>query len=221
MHRFSRRQFVAAGVALTAGSAGCLSSGGDSTTPTEELGTIADSTTPTGDGTLPTPVAGDPEADVTVAAYEDYACPHCATYSLEVFPQLASDYLESAQVRYEFHDYPIPVDQTVSYQAANAARAVQANAGSQAFFEYTEALFANQRSLGPDTYASLADEFSVDGGTVREAATNERYSQTITEDRQRGDDRGVDSTPTVFVDGTSVQPDYESLQTAIEDALGQ
>ncbi len=220
MQRFSRRAFIAGGVAVATGSAGCLS-GGDEQSGTPALGDIAATSTPGDDGTLPSPVAGDPDADVTVAVYEDYACPHCATYSLDVFPQLASEYLEPGTVRYEFHDFPIPVDATVSWQAANAARAVQAAAGPQAYFEYSEALFRDQSNLGPEQYASLAEEFDVDGETVRQAATGERYNETVSADKQSGKDRGVTGTPTVFVDGSPVEWQeiaYEPVREAIESA---
>jgi len=243
MTRFSRRAFIAGGVTLTAASAGCLSGGEETAEPTEaggggettteaggggemtaeptESGSIAETTPPSGEQSLPTPVAGDPDADVTVAVYEDYACPHCKTYSVQVFPQIANEYLESGTIRYEFHDFPIPVDQTLSYEAANAARAVQANLGSQAFFEYSEKLFRNQRSLNRSTYASLAGDFDVDGATVRQAATEQRYQQTIDEDRQGGVDRGVRGTPTVFVDGSPVEwreIAYQPVKDAIENA---
>jgi len=215
MKQPSRRAFLAGSVVAVTASAGCLGGGGASEAP--ELGEIAPTSTPDTDGTLPAPVAGDPDADVTVAVFEDYACSHCATYSMEVFPQIASEYLEPGTIRYEFHDFPIPVDETVSWQAANAARAVQANAGSQAFFEYSEALFANRSTLGPSTYADLSD--TVDGGTVREAATDRTYDRTVREDRQRGLDRGVGGTPEVFVDGSKVEgASYDAVSSAIEAA---
>jgi len=221
MKRSSRRSFVAGGVALATGIAGCLSGGGEST-PSSDIGTIAESTTPGSEQPLPSPVAGDPDADVTVAAFEDYACGHCGTYSLQVFPRLANEYLEPGTVRYEFHDFPIPVNETVSWQAANAARAVQVAAGSQAYFEYSEALFENQSSLGPETYASLADEVGVDGATVREAATGRTYDPTVRGDRERGVNRGVSATPTVYVDGNAVsEPTYDAISAAIDDARNQ
>jgi len=225
MTRISRRTFLAGTAALTTASAGCLGggdgSGGPVTTGTPEFGTIAESTTPTGGETLPTPVAGDPDADVTVAAFEDYACPHCATYSIEVFPQIAADYLESGDVRYEFHDFPIPVDEAVSWEAANAARAVQAAAGPQAFYVYAERLFRNQSSLGPSAYASLTEGLDVDGETIRNAATDREYDQTVQADKQTGLDRGVQGTPMVFVDGDPVEWQeiaYEPVREAIESA---
>jgi len=222
MTTWSRRAFLAGATALATTTAGCLGGGGaDTETEPPELGTIADSATPTGGQPLPTPVAGDPDADVTVAVFEDYACPHCGTYSLEVFPQVAADYLETDEIRYELRDFPIPVDEQVSWQAASAARAVQASAGTQAFYVYSERLFANQDSLGPDTYASLTEGLDVDGEAVRTAATERRYDQTVEADKQAGLDRGVQGTPTVFVDGEPVQWSeiaYDPVREAIEAA---
>lgn len=225
MTRISRRAFLAGGIVLTTASAGCLGGGGDSgaapTPGTPEFGTVAESVTPSDDQPLPTPVAGDPEADVTVAAFEDYACPHCGTYSLEVFPQLAADYLRDGAIRYEFHDFPIPVDEAVSWEAASAARAVQANAGPQAYYRYAERLFRHQSVLNPSAYASLTEGLGADGEMVRNAATNRAYDRTVEADKQTGLDRGVQGTPAVFVDGSRVQwqeISYDPVRDAIESA---
>ena len=65
MEPFSRRQYMAEGVAVAAASAGRLSGGGEPSVEvgTPAIGTIAESGTPADDQPLPTPVAGDPEAD--------------------------------------------------------------------------------------------------------------------------------------------------------------
>jgi protein-disulfide isomerase len=214
MTRFTRRSVLSATTVALGAVAGC--SGGSS-----ESGGTTETPTPVPGQPLSTPVAGDPEADVTVAVYEDYACPHCATYAESVYPQLRDDYLTDGTIRYEFHDFPIPVDETISWQAASAARAVQDNVGDEAFFTYSKRLFANQGQLGPDTYADLTEGLDVDGETVRAAATGELYRPTVSEDRDAGTDRGVQGTPTVFVDDERVEWSeiaYEPVQSAIEAA---
>lgn len=218
MNRRTRRGFLTASLAALGATAGCLGGGSGSDAPT---GSGTPTPTPVPGQPLPTPVAGDPEADVTVAVYEDYACPHCATYSESVYPQVRDDYLTAGTVRYEFNDFPIPVDQTVSWQAASAARAVQDEAGDEAYFTYSERLFANQNQLGPDTYADLTEGLDVDGETVRAAATGELYRPTVSGDREAGIDRGVEGTPAVFVDDEPVEWSeiaYEPVRAAIEDA---
>ncbi|AJF27032.1 DSBA oxidoreductase [Haloarcula sp. CBA1115] len=216
MTRFTRRGLLAATVGTVGAMAGCAGGSSES----ESAGTT-ETPTPLPGQPLSTPVAGDPGADVTVAVYEDYACPHCATYSESVFPQLRDDYLADGTVRYEHHDFPIPVDEEVSWQAASAARAVQDNVGAAAFFTYSKRLFANQNQLGPDTYAELTEGLDVDGETVRAAATGKLYRPTVSGDRDAGIDRGVQGTPTVFVNDERVEWSeiaYEPVRSAIEAA---
>ena len=191
--RLSRRRLLATGAAVLGGStAGCLGGGGDAggtTTPNQQL---------------PHPTAGDPDADVTVAVFEDFACPHCREYNEQVVPDLWDEYVAPGTVAYVHYDFPVPVDETVSWQAPSAARAVQGGTDAATFFEYAGRLFANQSRLGPDVYADLADAVGADGGQAREAATNGTYRPTVVADRQTGIDRGVEGTPTVFVGDVNV-----------------
>ncbi|NHX38336.1 MULTISPECIES: thioredoxin domain-containing protein [Haloarcula] len=215
MTRFTRRSVLSATTVTLGALAGCAGGG------SESAETETATPTPAPGQPLSTPVAGDPEADVTVAVYEDYACPHCATYSESVYPQVREDYLAEGTIRYEFHDFPIPVDEDASWQAASAARAVQDNAGDEAFFTYSERLFANQNQLGPDTYADLTEGIDIDGETVRAAATGELYRPTVSGDREAGIDRGVQGTPAVYVNDERVEwseVSYEPVRAAIEAA---
>lgn len=226
-----RRAFLAGTAAtLSLGVAGCLGNGDKqrtlgtptSTTGAEttgETGTETGTGTATGD-TLPTPIAGDPNADVTLIVFEDFACPHCQHYSLEVAPKIFSKYTESGKIRYEFHDFPIPVDPTASWEAASAARAVQAERGAEAFFQYGKALFEAQSDLGPDTYERLADEQGLDGAKIRQAAVEQTYKPTVTEDRNYGEQAGVRGTPTVAVNRQVVRPTVSDISDAIDSRLG-
>ena len=189
----SRRQFVTATVTGAVGAlAGCLSNGRD---PGEQAAGQP----------LAVPLKGDPEAAVTVKAYEDIACPHCATYQTEVLPQIEAGYLDAGEVRYEFHDMVLPVDKQVSWEAANAARSVQSRADDATFFEYLGALFENQGDLSPEMYEQLAGDLSVDETGVREDATDQAYDETVSHYTTEAEDEGVDSTPTVVVNGSTVE----------------
>lgn len=170
------------------------------------------------DGTLPAPSLGPDDASVTVMAFEDHRCPHCRTYSMEVFPAVKCQYIDSGDIRYEFRD--LPVVNNESWRSASAARAVQNTVGNGAYWAYSKLLFENQNSLGPDTYASLAEEVDADPDTVRTAAVEEAYRPTVEADRSMGIDMGVESTPTIVVDGELVSGNgYESVSSAIDSAL--
>ncbi|QCC51245.1 DsbA family protein [Halapricum salinum] len=209
--RSTRRRFLAGtAVAGAIGLAGCGNLGG----------TDVDKTTvPPDVETLPTPVLGDPDADVTVMAFEDYVCGHCASYVTETFPELLTEYIEPGTIRYEHHDFPLPLSDE-SWRAPNAARAVQDTVGVEAYWEYSTALYANQNDLGPDLYETLAEQVGADPETVRTAAVEEEYDATVVADRGYGRSLDVDSTPTIFVDGSMVQGyGYDTVAQAIDDAL--
>lgn len=216
----SRRTYLSsvAGL-LTLG--GCLGEGGGTeTTTAEQPGTagIVPATTVSADA-LSVPVRGNPDADVTVATFEDFACPHCRDYSLEVQSKVFEEFADPGDIRYERHDFPIPVHEKWSWGAANAARAVQADAGEEAFWEYTDLLYENQDQFSMDLFSNLTEQVDGDPEAVRTAARNGVYQPVVEGDRQRGRERGVSGTPTVFVDGRSVEPTFEKLRAAIEDAL--
>lgn len=207
----TRRDYLAAVAAGGAvGLAGCL--GGDSPAGCERTDE------PTVES-MPAPVIGDPEAEVTVMAFEDFACPHCATYSLEEFPTLRSEYVDPGDVRYEFHDFPIPVDDKWSWEVASAARGVQDEADATAFFEFAHAAFESQDDFSYETVKSAAEEAGAPGCAVVNDAANEAYRPVVEAGRQRARDLGAGGTPAVYVDGQAVRPTAGDIGAAIDAAL--
>jgi protein-disulfide isomerase len=166
---------------------------------------------------LPAPSLGADDAAVTIAAFEDFSCPHCRTFHLEELPSIEAE-LVGGDVRYEHHDLPIPVSEQWSWAAAGAARAVQDGTDDATFFDYAKRLFENQGSYSMALVDSLADDVGADGCDARAAAANGRYRPVLEADRQRGVERGVQGTPTVFVNGTDVGATFADVRAAVEDA---
>jgi protein-disulfide isomerase len=205
--------------------------GGDTSTATDQQGTETGDRTPqqTTEAGAPTatpadllspPTMGDPDADVTLTVFEDFACPHCRDFALEVLPDLESDYIEPGSVLYQHRDFPLPYDRW-SIPAANAARAVQDLSGDTSFFEYARELYANQSEYSWDLFLALGDLVGVDGADVRTAAEERRYESVIQSDVALGNEMGVPGTPDVYVNGDQIEqrPTYETLQQAIESEL--
>jgi protein-disulfide isomerase len=55
-------------------------------------------------GPLPELALGDPSG-VPVVEYGSLTCPHCATFSREVLPELKKDYIDTGKVRYIFREF--------------------------------------------------------------------------------------------------------------------
>ena len=198
----TRRGFLAAGAAASVTLAGCL--GGSSTDPDA----IDD-----GDR----PALGPESAPVTVTVFEDFACPHCRRFNAQVKPAIEREYVQPGDVRYLHADFPIPVHETWSYAVGSAARAVFSEAGNQAFWSFVTAIYEHQANYSFDVIGSVAEEVAGVGETARSAAEEDRYRETLEEDRSTGERWGVNGTPTVFVGDEQV--DLDSIGAAIEERL--
>ena len=56
-------------------------------------------------GPLPELAMGE-ASGVPVVEYGSLTCPHCATFSREVFPELKKDYIDTGKVRFIFREFP-------------------------------------------------------------------------------------------------------------------
>jgi protein-disulfide isomerase len=230
----SRRATLAAFLAA-AGPAGCLSGGatGDGSDSGTPAATPTDRRTPTptptpevtevpalyGPQSLAPPTLGDPDAEVTVAVYEDFRCPHCHDYHAETFDRLREEYIDEGTVRYEHHDFPVINEN--SFQIAVAGDAVGYDAGDDAFWEFAAAVFGRAtgrtgaggparrrggRRRGPVVRSRRARPR---GAVLRAVARRETAAQG----------RGYRPTPTVRVNGTETNWGYRSVSTAIDAEL--
>lgn len=209
----SRREFIAlTGAAIAVGSAGCL--GGGQSRSVE--GYMVKE--------MPAPVAGQPDASVTVTLYSDLMCPHCADWHASVWPRLLQNYIVAGSIQFYHRDYPVPADEPLSWDIASAARRVQADAGDKAFYQYSAAVYNQQTDMTAEKAVQIAA--NIDGTTaerVRDALDREVYYPVVKADRDRGNEAGVPGTPTVFVGGekfsTDQAPTYDNISAAIDQQL--
>lgn len=170
---------------------------------------------------LPTPALGAPKEEGTprVLVYEDYACPHCRDFEENTFPSIYENYIQTEEITYEHHDFPIPVS-NMSLPTASAARSVQHRSGAQEFWQFKQAVFRNQDQLGWDLIREIANNLNLDGNAVVEDARNNRFRGVVEGDKQTGESKGVRGTPGVIVDGTLLEePTYQRISDEIENAL--
>ena len=203
--RFTRREFVATGIASAgvAGLAGCLGDDGNEVVLE-------------GEDALPVPVAGDPDADVTVMVFEDFACGACQQFKHTSFPVLEEFYIEPGLIRYEHRDRPLESTGEWSFPVASAARSVQDQEGDDAFWEFTTRIYEDLGEYSYEGIEAAADELGFDGEQTRRDAEEETYRDELETERERASDAGISGTPTVVVDGEIVE---EDLTEAIDDAL--
>ncbi len=167
-------------------------------------------------------ILGDPDAPVTVQAWEDFRCPACAAFNERVKPGLVDNYISSGKVKLEFRHFPL---QQHEPGASLAAQASECAADQGRFWVYHDRVF-QATSSGANAFLmerliDYAGELDLDRDTFTSCLTNQEHMLTISESLQAARTAGHNSTPTVLVDGVRVDNplDYGTVSAAIDRRL--
>lgn len=160
------------------------------------------------------PSQGSASAPVTVVMFSDFQCPACAA-THPVLKQVISQYPN--KIRFVVRDYPLIQIHQNAFQAAQAANA--ANVQGK-FFEYAELLYNNQESLDIANLKRFAEEIGLNLKQFEADLTSGKFAEEVKKDMADGEEYGVSSTPTIFVNGIKVRSlSAKAFKQAIERAL--
>jgi protein-disulfide isomerase len=88
--------------------------------------------------------SGSPNAPITIYAYTDYECPHCARFYEQFMPQFKKDYIQTGKVKFIHKDFPLPQHQ----HAVMAAKYADA-AGEVGYYDVAvQQIFKTQETWG-------------------------------------------------------------------------
>ncbi|HKV41251.1 MAG TPA: thioredoxin domain-containing protein [Blastocatellia bacterium] len=161
------------------------------------------------------PWKGSATAPVTIVEFTDYQCPSCAR-TAPILQKLVSEYGD--KVKLVVRDFPLQMHDN-AFPAAEAAEAARAQGK---YWEYTDILFNNQSALQPPKLKEYATQLGMDRAKFDAELDSRKYAETVQRDVSDGMRVGIDSTPTVFINGRKIQDKtYESLKAVIEEALKQ
>ncbi len=143
------------------------------------------------------PVVGPANASVEIIEFSDFQCPFCQRL-IGTLEQLKSAY--GTDIRLVFKDYPLP-NHPDAFKAAEAGNC--ANEQGK-FWELHDTMFARQSELGVDDLKRHAGELGMDQAAFDTCLDSGRFAQQVNADLQAGQQYGVSSTPTVFINGRAV-----------------
>ena len=160
------------------------------------------------------PSRGKTAAPVTVVMFSDFQCPACGA-AHPVLQRVLAEFGD--KVRFVMRDFPLTRIHKNAFRAAVAANA----AGTQGkFFEYAEILYKNQQSLDDESLKKYAADLSLNLKQFELDLASEKYAAEVRKDMADGEKYGINSTPTIFVNGVKVhQLSADGFRRAIEKAL--
>ena len=174
---------------------------------------------------------GDPNAPVKIEVFEDFQCPACQSYSDNIETLILTNMrtmIEQGQVYYAFRHYPFIDDRMASKESDQAASAAMCAGEQGKFWEMHDIIFANWNGENQGAYsdrrlAAFAENIGLDMDSWNGCFDKNPYRQEIQADFAEGVRRGVSGTPSVFVNGSIVNPgfvpSYEEIEAAVNAAL--
>ncbi len=162
------------------------------------------------------PERGPADAPVTVVEFADFQCPFCGrvTPALKGLREKYGD-----QLKLVYFDFPLQFHA----HAMDAAKAARCAGEQNKFWEYHDALFADQAKLLPADLKATAAKLGLDGAKFAACFDHGGQEDAIRRDEAAGRQVGVTGTPAFFIDGrplTGAQPQSE-FEAIIDDELSR
>jgi protein-disulfide isomerase len=157
-------------------------------------------------------VRGERGAPLELVMFGDFQCPYClgAQSILRRVRERLGDRLV-----FGFRHLPIPERHPLAPLAAEASEAAAAQGR---FWEFHDALYANQPRLSRETILDLAGEHGLDAERMEAEIDSGAHRDRIARDVASGEASGATGTPTFFVNGKRFFGAYDagSLVEALE-----
>jgi protein-disulfide isomerase len=134
-------------------------------------------------------------APIMLVEYGDYQCPYCAQ-AVEIVREV--QYELGDRLCYIFRHFPLT---DLHSHAARAAEAAESAGVQHQFWEMHYQLFHHQTALSETNLWHYAHNLGLNVDRFESELNNERHLRHIQEDLRSGEESGVDSTPTFFING--------------------
>jgi len=151
---------------------------------------------------------------VVVIEFSDFECGHCANayHSLkQVMARFGSN------VQLVFHHFPLDAScnpavhgASIHRDACMAAVAAECAGEQDRFWQYHDMLFENQTALDRDSLVGYAERLGLDRTRFVACLDGDEARGVVERDVRAGDQLGITSTPTFFLNGRTLRGTLES-----------
>lgn len=166
-------------------------------------------------------ILGNPDAAVTVVAWEDFLCSHCQSYQSTV-KRFIEDYVLTGRARFEFRMLPISTQSSFIFSLVECAAVVEDD--PVAFWSAHDAMFSLTSANGVNVDgADFADEIGVPYGSLLDCAeTANQYQTDAQVAGQVGDGNAISGTPAVAwrLNNSDIRLDIINRQPTYDDLAG-
>src|SRR2546430_4685669 len=177
------------------------------------------------------PVRGNRNAKVVIVNFDDFECPFCSRAHQTLFPELLKEYGD--RIAFIYKDFPLSEIHPWAIHAAVDANCL-AGLNNDAYWDFADYIHGNQQVVNSEKgheaqFAALdkitlseGAKFKVDTAKLQ-ACVKAQKADAVTASVKEGEALGVDGTPTMFVNGRSVNGarSAEEFRAVFDSALQQ
>jgi len=151
------------------------------------------------------PVLGDVNAPLLIEVYSDYQCPFASRYYIEDIRSVIKDYVDTGKARLVYRELAFEGEK--SEWAAEAARCAN---DQGKFWEFHDKIFQDRYNAGntdvyeKDNLKRIAQDLGLDADEFNQCLDSEKYALLVKEETQNNLDRGINGTPTTFLNGVKM-----------------
>ena len=167
---------------------------------------------------------GSSDALVTIVEFADFQCPHCRNFNAVTGKAIRRDYAGAdGSIRWINYDFPL---QQTSWAPALAARCGEQQGR---YWQMHDLIYAMSddwigKSNPNKTFVELAETLGLDEAAFRACLADRSGLQDVGAARRYGEGLGVNSTPSMFINGRRIPPrqeyfSYAGLAKLIQDEL--
>lgn len=164
------------------------------------------------------PSLGSKDKKFELVEFADFECPHCKQAE-PVVQELVRDF---PQAHFVFENFPLVNIHPQAFRAAAFGHCVFQQGGSDAFFKYSDSIFAGQEALtGQGADQALRNSVTASGldpDKIAACSDSTEAKDAVHASMQLGMDLNVDQTPWLFIDGRGLpllEVPYEQLKKIV------
>ena len=115
---------------------------------------------------------GNPDAPIKIVEFSDFECPFCS----RLHPTLTRIVEDNDDVAWVYRHFPLS-SHSNAFSAAIASECIARVGGNNAFWNFADVAFANQRQLGNRFYEEFVQEAGLDVGAFRACLNNKEIAE--------------------------------------------
>jgi len=160
---------------------------------------------------IESPFFGSKNSKAQIEIFSDFQCPACINFHEKIGKKLESDYVKTGKIGYLYKNFPLPFHKN----APDDASAAMCAYAQGKFLEFADKMYALEKekdglNVDDSERINIAKDLGLDTEKFTTCITEGHYINKVASDSLEAQNRGVEGTPTIFLNGVKMSFETEA-----------